>query len=404
MMETQGAGVGLTVAAKAGFVCLLDWGIGMQIGAALRAAAGLFAGLALCGLATWGLAATDGASPGLLGARPVYREIEDWVIACDNTRACEARFSIADAGAGDSDYGDLRITRQAGPEGALLVEIMADGRGTPPDPNTLRLDHHKLLGAWTWKADPKAQTISLFGAKARAFVRTVIEGDRLDYSDGEHGFGVSLSGLKAALLAMDEDQGRLDGETALARPGPRAMSSVPAALAVPQLWAAPALQPLAGAKDFARRVRRSQAAVLKTRDCEPQYASEDAAWALDREQAIVLLGCNWGAYQGWVVAFVAPRATPERAHPLILSGTTLGGTADKFDGGYTSGDWDPKRATFSFSAKGRGLADCGASGSWVYDGKTFRLSAYNKLNRCSGLVAGDWPTLYRTRVMIAPAP
>src|SRR5437867_3132430 len=48
-------------------------------------------------------------------AAPVYREIKEWLIACDNTRFCEAK------GFNDQHDGLMRITREAGPNGKLEV-------------------------------------------------------------------------------------------------------------------------------------------------------------------------------------------------------------------------------------------------------------------------------------------
>jgi hypothetical protein len=74
-------------------------------------------------------------------------------------------------------------------------------------------------------------------------------------------------------------------------------------------------------------------------------------------------------------------------------------TTDENLGEYVSGEWDAKTATFSESSKGRGLADCGTSSGWTFDGAAFQLSSYSAQIRCGGGPPGDWPTLYRTRVV-----
>ena len=51
----------------------------------------------------------------------------------------------------------------------------------------------------------------------------------------------------------------------------------------------------------------------------------------------------------------------------------------------------------SHFAKGRGLADCGESAAWAFDGQDFRLQRYHRLGWCRGGNPGDWPTLWRTR-------
>jgi hypothetical protein len=57
----------------------------------------------------------------VLGAQPEYREIKDWVLACDNTHACFAKYDAADDGSGGGGY--LSVARDAGPNGKLAVTI-----------------------------------------------------------------------------------------------------------------------------------------------------------------------------------------------------------------------------------------------------------------------------------------
>ncbi len=68
-------------------------------------------------------------------------------------------------------------------------------------------------------------------------------------------------------------------------------------------------------------------------------------------------------------------------------------------GEYGSADYDPATATFSTSAKGRGIADCGESASWVFDGKDFHLAEATWQDRCGGGSAGDWPVIWRSRTV-----
>ena len=64
---------------------------------------------------------------------------------------------------------------------------------------------------------------------------------------------------------------------------------------------------------------------------------------------------------------------------------------------FTNADFDPATATLSQYAKGRGVADCGVSASWRFDGERFVLKAYALLDRCGGVQPGDWIDLWRTR-------
>ena len=49
-------------------------------------------------------------------------------------------------------------------------------------------------------------------------------------------------------------------------------------------------------------------------------------------------------------------------------------------------------------AKSRGPGDCGSSGEWVFDGKEFRLTRYQAMPVCAGLISDEWPVIYRAQV------
>ncbi len=332
------------------------------------------------------------------GAAPIYREIKDWVVACDNTRACFAKYVGADEGAAGGGY--LSVSREAGPSGRLVVNVLQ-----PEDPDNasgakaLRLDGRQLP-ALGWTIDKDGDAI-LQGADALAFIRAIRDGAKLADSDAKDAPFVSLDGMKAALLLADDDQGRLGNVTALVRVGVKPASAVLPALPVPVVHARPTADNLPGPAAFAAAVRRGARAVLKAHDCEAEAASIDEAHALDATTALAMIGCIEGAYQASVITFIAPRAAPRLARVLVMSPRPTIDPANRpagVRGEYVSGAWDAARASFSESAKGRGVGDCGSSSTWTFDGHGFRLTAYNALERCGGGPPGDWPPLYRARV------
>jgi hypothetical protein len=333
----------------------------------------------------------------VLGAQPLYREIKDWVIACDNTRSCFAKFAPAQEG--DGDGGFLSLTRDAGPSAGVSVSLEDVEGQNPPDARSLRLDGRPVGVGLAWRLNPKEQAATLEGAGAAAFVRAISNGTRLTYGGNASPSIVSLSGLKAALLVMDEAQGRLDTVTALARTGPRPATAVPAPIALPAIHAAPPQPPLPDAASFAARVRRSQGALLKAHDCRPKMSRADEAHPLDRAKVLVLLGCLAAAYQETSLTLIAPRDGPEQARLLVLPLEPTATENEPLPGEYIIDGWDAASSTLSQSAKGRGPADCGSSTSWTYDGQRFLVTRYNALPRCGGGPPGDWPTIYRVRVV-----
>jgi len=338
-------------------------------------------------------------------AAPIYREIRDWIIACDNTRACVAKF-IPDemTSPAEDPIIHVSISRGGGPAGDLTVELTSEQSF---EPAAARLDGRPIGAGRPWRrgtGKDRALAASLQGDAALAFVRDIRNGGRLTFSNAAAKSGASLSGLAAVLLAMDDDQGRIGNVGALMRPGPAPASAIPAAPGPPVVYAAPMATPLTDAPRLIAAVRRLQGPALKRHECEPKASltEDDDAEPLNGTEALVLLACGSGPYQSWSLAFRVPRDAPGQARLLVLpTPPTLDAKPDpSLDGEYTEGTFDPKTATFSEAAKGRGLADCGFSTAWTFDGRDFHLSSFARQERCGG-DPGDWPTLYRTRAQPA---
>lgn len=339
---------------------------------------------------------------------PVSRAFGDVVVACDNGLHCEV------VGVGNGDFGlSLRLSREAGGRGAVaLALVQPEGVVAPA---ALRLDGARVpaLAALPWRAEDQGTRIVLGDPGAiTAAIDLLRNGDRLVSGDSERGFGMSLTGLSAALLFVDEHQGRLGTRGAWRQRGTRSESTVRQQPALPRLPPAPAAPlPLTddAASALTARVRAAQASVLQAVDCNPRDASrgfdiarDDAAFALDADRALVLVTCWSGAYQSSAVAFVAPRSGDGAATrlrlplpPGVAEGDQPSGVATLDT--ITSGNYDPASAMLTHFAKGRGLADCGVAAQWRFDGERFVPASYVELRRCGGGAPGNWPVLWRTR-------
>lgn len=326
---------------------------------------------------------------------PVYREIKDWVVACDNTARCEA------IGMGEA-YPQLvlRLASEAGPDGGPTLLLESE---TAVDPATLRLDGRRFAEAALLHpaaaGDDGLQRIGGDAAEVRAFLDAIRNGERLSDGDGDDAPAASLAGLSAALLLIDETQGRLDTVTALLRRGPLPATRVPAAPPAPGLPRAHAAAlPLTDAQRqrLVQAVRQRAAAELQREDCfvEADQAYDDAH-PLGAGEALVLVECWRGAYQSSSLAFRLPRdgsGAPRRVRLALPF--RIDGEARAVDA-FTSTDYE-NGELFHF-AKGRGLADCGESASWVFDGRDFHLRRYHRLGWCRGGAPGEWPALWRSR-------
>ena len=334
--------------------------------------------------------------PAAAAAPPIQRYFKDWLLVCDNGRRCTAKAVPADPDDGLGSIG-MTVVRDAGPEGPLSVSIYkADGA---MDPAETVLDDTPLRPPYRTDKDG---ALHLSGEPAAAFLRRVRKGRLLRGAHTDDGLWVRLSGLSAALLAMDDAQGRVGTVTALAKLGPRPASAAPPAPPLPAVHAAPPPPALKNGKALAAAVRRAKAGALKAAECGIGNTPDDEAEPLSPTEAVVLLGCGMGAYQSWSLAFRVPREAPARAGPLRLPPAPSSGERRSNDDGltFTEPTYDPATATFSTSAKGRGLADCGFSTAWVFDGRDFQLAEHAEQTRCGGQDA-EWPVVWRTRVTSA---
>ncbi len=328
--------------------------------------------------------------------RPIQRYFKDWLLVCDNGRRCTAKAIPANDGDGLAAIG-MTVVREAGPTGALSVSIYKADGGM--DAGETVLDDTPLHPPYRTDKDG---SLHLSGEPAVAFLRKVRNGRLLRGAHTDDGPWVLLSGLSAALLAMDDAQGRVGTVTALARPGPKPASAVPPPPPLPMVRAAPLPSPLKNGAALAAAVRRMQGAALKAASCVTGGNTPgDEAEPLSPTEAVVLLGCGMGSYQSSSLAFRTPRDDPARAAPLRLPPAPAAGERRIDDDGltFTEPSYDPRTATFSTTARGRGLGDCGFSTRWVFDGRDFQLAEHAEQTRCGGEQPGGWPTVYRARVV-----
>ena len=325
------------------------------------------------------------AAPPLPPAVPVYRQFGRWLVACDNTRACVAR------GFDEVTRAQLDLVRPAGFARAKLI-LSADGSF---DIASLRLDGKPLpllAPAWSKMADDvstddPAAVDALVAAARDAHAITLDPAPPADDTVRT----IPLDGFTAALLLVDAVQGRPGTASALvAARGPAA--TLPA-LPVPGAprWSAP---PKLTGPEKAELGRR--AGSLRSPAFDPCEVQEPpAVFALDTASALAIRRCYMAAYQGSsVVAVLSRRGGLDQLVKLPLPGVP-GGATDGPD--MVDPQFDPATGTLSTASKGRGLADCGSSESWVWSGGAFRIKALSYQGQCGGTAPGDWPTLFRTR-------
>jgi Protein of unknown function (DUF1176) len=322
-----------------------------------------------------------------------YNTYKSWLVACDNTLSCEAKGFDRESGA----RAQLSISREAGPQGKLQAVVSAENQFGADD---IRLDGIKLPLMPGWHRGDAADGADLTTdspAAIRDFVTRIRNGKTLSLLDDDT--IVPLDGFTAALLRMDERQGRLGGETALLNPGPARADKVPAAVPTPRIPAHPVTATLYRGESarLIAETRRNGAGTLREEQCATEVgAMQPVAYALDQRRALVLVPCIMGAYQGDYVGFLADRSDG-KVRELKLPLPYLGDDPDHGTiSGLTEAEFDPTSGMLSIRAKGRGLADCGTAAIWGWNDDIFRLISLAMQRECGGVEPGDWPVLFRS--------
>ena len=321
-------------------------------------------------------------TPAVTAAAPlagIRFDHNDWTIACDNTRTCRAAGYQAEDGS--SDPVSVLLTRKGGPDQPVTAELMIGDYDQPATPSILRLriDGQALgrLPEASGGALTPAQTAALLKALTRDSEILVIGNDGHQWKLSDHG-------ASAVFLKMDEFQGRLGTPGALMRKGKRAESSVTPALPPPRITrvAWPTTRPADEALGAQPALRTALRQSVDSDSCDVLVDAEQKepinVQRLSADKLLASTPCWMGAYNVGVGFWVINETEPY-APVLVTTGASEGG-----DG------------MISAAQKGRGLGDCWATESWVWDGRQFVHSAESTSGMCRLVTAGgpwDLPTL-----------
>ncbi|MCA3858934.1 MAG: DUF1176 domain-containing protein [Burkholderia sp.] len=324
---------------------------------------------------------------------PSYDTYKSWLVACDNGLTCEAKgFASYSA-----SRADLRFIRAAGPNGSIEARLNIE-TNTSIDLGDLRVDGVPLQldeSAWDVSTDLVNNLATLSTtqpAAIAAFVSRLRNGTKLQVESNTRAY-LPLDGMVAALLRIDDRQGRIGGATALIRKGPAPASQVPLAPSLPVVPTRKISSQLSDHEEESLIARTKH--VRDASSCEENASKylEEAAYALNAQKALVFLPCIQGAYQGSSDVFIAPRTGGGAPEPAKLTDSE-GGVSDT---SLFEPHFDPATGTLSTFGKGRGMTDCGFRAEWIWDGQVFRMSSAARQETCGGVAPGDWPTLYRSR-------
>ena len=313
-------------------------------------------------------------------ASPEEKVFDDWAVACDNVKRCEATALQAPEQFGD-EPAQVLISREPGPAGVLAISIDPgeDKRG----PVVLLVDGKPVAEGMV------TDNYRVSGAPAEQLARRMIAGHWLELrQSGKAVARISLAGISATLRYVDAAQGRAGTVTAIVATGSAAAVTVPITASLPVV---PALRPAKGAPESPSKAVLGELAKLG--DCDLSLVSSDLPverYRLDAKATLVLLPCGSGAYNFNTAAFVLRGGQGVPAEFDVTPDWDEGdGPAILTNSGFSTVDG----AVLTSSAKGRGLGDCGMSQSWVWDGSRFRLIEARMLGECRGSI--NWLTVFR---------
>ena len=318
----------------------------------------------------------------LLAAAPIPGELKtfrDWIVGCDNGRACQAVSLVPEGG---ERVATIVARRDAGPAAVPSIRI---SRGEVMA-SAIRLPNRSIA-------------IGAGGAIAPGDIGPLLgvlrSAPRLDLIDraGKPVGTVSLDGASAALLYIDDRQGRIGTRTALARPGAKPAAVVPAAPPLPVISTPPTGRTPAERLAIADARRNAGDASCGT----DLSLYQPQTWRLDARSTLALVPrpCDNGAYNYFVSIVLISGG---KARPAGFDADGGMGEPDRPPNNIlVNPEWDPKRRRLTSFAKGRGLGDCGVRSSFAWDGARFLLAERSEMGECRGSV--DYITTWRARVV-----
>lgn len=356
------------------------------------ACAGGVMGLSACGPAdasgedtispAAGATASQDPAPGAMGSET--RAFRDWIAVCDNGNAC---FAYGPASGG---VGWIRVAIEPGPGARpkIAAGYWPDEAGTTRS-SALTIDGTRYPMTL---ADNEPVAAEVPDDRALEVARALANGSSARIG-GEH--GLSLTGAAAALLWVDERQGRVNTVTALRRPGRGPASSVPGAPPLPVVTPAPIVSQ-AGFGEQNQVLPTALEAMPAVAECRAETAEhwvgkEVMSARLDASTELWAVPCFAGAYNighDWYVT--GPGGRDPR--PARLASTAGEASAGTINGGYSS-----VSRTITAFAKGRGVGDCGTASTWTWTGREFVLTDETAMTECWGVSPEYWPTTWRTR-------
>ena len=304
-------------------------------------------------------------------AEPVSFSHKDWTLQCDNTRTCRA--SGYQEEGGDSQPVSMLISRDAGPNAPVKVEltVYTDEAGLDALQLSVGGKAFRKLAGHDGSAGVPLQDVP-------ELLRQLLDAESATVRGGKETWTLSLAGVNAVLLKMDEAQGRLGTPGALVRRGTRPESSVLPPLPAPKIKGVVPLPARTGDEALGRRIyaalpKDTKASMSEECNGQDVPAREIEIFRLDSKRLLLAVGCAMGAYNYSSLLWIVNDHEPYRPRKAAAHG-----------------EFDPASGSVHSAMKGRGIGDCWSTTDWQWDGDDFVLSGRANSGMCRGFAGGAW--------------
>ena len=316
-----------------------------------------------------------------------FRTFGDWSLACDNVRMCTATGYSAP----NESIAYMRITRNAGPSAMPVIDLAVRSDGPARKRKLIVMLHRRgqvdiVLGPFdalgvgnVAHVRIPAGIASVVATSLRAATTITIR--LVDQPKPDETGTVLLRGSTAALLAMDEHQGRLGTVTALIGFGRGPAATVVREDALPAVVPRPikhigtpghpGINPVGHTDPACERAGELWLRLGKSRQIRGICIGHDA---------------NNLAYR-----FYDTDTMPLRVIPFRFPWKRAGGNDNLLINPSLSADG----LILSSFSKGVASGTCGEAADWIWDGSAFRLFRFREMRDCRGIASEDWPDLYR---------
>lgn len=295
------------------------------------------------------------------------KTVRDWTVSCDES-ACVAQTAAATENRIITALLSRGNDANAPLDFSLALNIPAAGQslilsipGTPYENPIFHIGDRQTFRSPS--LSPQAPLIAALRDGQSLAVSLLEPG-----TQGGEQADLSLSGVTAALLFMDEFQGRLDRVDAIIRVG-----NTPAPNASVASVSRESID-----VEFSSLPNRFRKAALDVAECRPESdpGPQKAARRIDLPNGLVLweASCWFAAYNFGSVYYIAPSNDHEAGGLVEFSVPEGQGGDNQFS--LTNPSWDGNTLELNAWHKGRGIGDCGTYERHHYEDGVFALQEY----------------------------